>query len=239
MNSWQGWNFLKSGNMKEYPIFLVIDNVQPHEESIEEAREYLSIEYNSRSKIMITSRSRDVVKFLLGDRSYCCEMPCLTREEAAGVFLQQGAPQMDYSSFTKDERRVIDSFLDTAWFPHQGGHFHPLALRAVAAFLRDRSETPNVLSWDNYLPEYKNVKDTTEATQKMFKILGLQFNSLDRMTQLIFLDICIYASKALESSKLSNSTLEDLTAWLADIHGKPIEVVKFKVSFVNSFHRLL
>lgn len=48
-------------------MFLVLDNVQPNEVSREEALKYLNIVYNSGSKIMVISRSRDVVEDLLGE----------------------------------------------------------------------------------------------------------------------------------------------------------------------------
>ena len=47
MNRWQGWNYLKS-RMKENPVFLVIDNVQPDDVSKAEVLEYLNVEYSSQ-----------------------------------------------------------------------------------------------------------------------------------------------------------------------------------------------
>ena len=85
--------------MKEHPVFLVIDNVQFDGVSDLEVREYLNIKYDCSSKIRIISRRIDVVQGLLGKVGYCHHIPCLTRDEAAGVFLQ-GAPGLDYSSLT-------------------------------------------------------------------------------------------------------------------------------------------
>ena len=229
--------------MNEHPAFLVIDNVQFDGVSDQEVREYLNIKYHCRSKIMIISRSLDVVEGLLGKLVYCHQIPCLTRDEAAGVFLQ-GAPQLDYSSLSCNERAIVEDCLREAWFSHceeplrqnGGGHFHPLALKALGVYLYERNQPSDVLSWNTYLHEYGKLKDTRESYKRMFEILGLQFNTLDRMTQLMFVDISLYASEALRAPILSNSPLEELIGWLANVHGKPTELVRSKVGFVNAFH---
>ena len=56
--------------MEEHPVFLVIDNVQFDGVSEQEARKYLNMKHNWKSKIMIISRSLDVVKGLLGKSGY-------------------------------------------------------------------------------------------------------------------------------------------------------------------------
>ncbi|KAG0606188.1 hypothetical protein M758_9G120900 [Ceratodon purpureus] len=243
----QGWDLLKR-RMKEYPVFLVIDNVQPNElVSKEEVLKYLSIEYHPGSKIMVISRSPDVVEDLLGESRYSCKMPCLTREEAAELFLQKGAPQIkDYSSLTTDQRSVVDSCLEEACFSDQGlygekplyqkkaGHYHPLALQALGVFVRG-SKSLDIMSWKSYLHGYGKIKCTRESYKSMFEILGLQFNTLDKMTKLMFLDISLYASKALETPMLSNSPLEDLIDWLANVYEEPIEVVRAKIFDLKRF----
>ena len=231
--------------MEEHPVFLVIDNVQFDGVSEQEARKYLNMKYNWKSKIMIISRSLDVVKGLLGKSGYCSQIPCLTREEAAGIFLQEGAPGLVYSSLSRNERAAVEACLREAWFSHDvepfrqngGGHFHPLALKALGVYLYERSQPFDVLSWNTYLLEYGKVKDTRESYKRMLKILGLQFNTLDRMSQLMFVDISLYASEALKAPMLSNSPLDELIAWLANVHREPTEVVKDKVGFANDFHQ--
>jgi len=73
--------------MKDHPVFLVIDNVSHDEESKEEVQNYLNVKYNPDSKIMVISRSSNVVEDLLGEPCFCCMIPCLKMEEAAKIFL--------------------------------------------------------------------------------------------------------------------------------------------------------
>lgn len=64
---------------------MVIDNVEF--KLIEEVREYLNVEYNLGSKIMVILRSVDLVEDLFGDLCYCCKIFCLIMEEVVGGFL--------------------------------------------------------------------------------------------------------------------------------------------------------
>ena len=226
--------------MKEYPVFLVIDNVQADDDSKSEALEYLNVKYNSSSKILVISRSSDVVADVLGGSHYCHQIPFMTSEEAVQVFLQHVDPSMEYSSLTRDERTVILRCMEVACFADGGseGCYHSMALMSLGVFFH-RRKAANVLSWHTHLHEYGKLKSTEGSYIHMFEVLGLQFNTLDRMTQLMFVDICLFASKALEWRILSNFPLEDLIAWLADIHGKDTMVVKSKVSFLDRFAQLL
>lgn len=125
---------------------------------------------------------------------------------------------------------------------NEAGHYHPMTLKALGVYLHERNKASNLLSWNDYLPEYRTLKGMRKLYIRMFLALGLQLNTLDRMIQLLFLDISLYASKApmlSNSPMLSASPLEDLTAWLANAHGEAIAVVRSKVSLVNDFCCLL
>jgi len=105
----------------------------------------------------------------------------------------------------------------------------------LGVYLYERSKSSDVLSWSAYLHEYEKLKGTREFYRHIFKILGAQFNTFDRVTQLMVLDISLYASKALEFNMLSNSPLEELIGWLANVHGESTEVVRSKVNFIDCF----
>ena len=188
------------------------------------------------------------MKNLLGDPRYCCEIPRLEREEAAGIFLQQGAPRLEYSSLSGEERGIVESCLGEAWFRDQdltqtntflhrneGGRYHPLALRALGVYFHDSSKTSGMLSWDTHLDEYRKLKGTRKSYDTLFQILGLQFSTLDKMTQFIFLDIVLYALNALKSAMLSNSPREDMITWLANIWKEEANFVEHKVSSRGGF----
>lgn len=71
MNGWQGWDIMKM-YMTACPVFLIIENIQPHDE--EETLKYLKLEYDYRSRIMVVSRCLEVVEKLLGGHRYCYEI---------------------------------------------------------------------------------------------------------------------------------------------------------------------
>lgn len=242
MNCRQGWDALESDRMKEYPVFLVIDNVQPDNESKEEVEKYLNVKYHSDSRILVISRSSDVVEGLLKASRYCCEIPCLTDEEAECVLLQQ------VDRFLTDAEKIVaKSFVKAAWYSHPGsrqtefdgdessgrkkrGHYHPMSLTALGDHFC-RTNLSDDLSLKTHLREYK-LKDTIQPYERTLYVLGLQFKNLDKVAQLMFLDICLYASKAFEAPMLS---IWSLKHWLANIHEVPVAVVESKVSFVDSY----
>lgn len=198
--------------------------------------------YNSLSKILVVSRTLDVVEKVLGDQSYCCKIPDLKREEAVGILLHHGGINQEVLSLSGDERGIIERFVEETCFgdhndPHttsshgEGGQYHPLALQHLGAYLKERSGSVEVLSWNPYLYEYRKLKGSGECYEKLFTIFGLQFNTLDKTKKLMYLDIVLYAPSALASPLLSNSRREDMEIWLANIHGVEREVVKVSHKF--------
>ena len=128
----QGRNCLKD-NMKREPVFLVVDNITDDSASRMEASAYLEVGFHPHSKIMITSRSEDIVQALFRDSSstFCKAMPDLTEEEAGFIFQQRAL-----DALTDEEKRVFKLCLCQCCFSSDGGpirvqQYHPLPLRAL------------------------------------------------------------------------------------------------------------
>ncbi|KAG0575840.1 hypothetical protein KC19_5G034700 [Ceratodon purpureus] len=203
-------------NMRREPVFLVIDNVTDDSTSRTEALAYLEAGFHPHSRIMITSRSEDVVQALFTDpkSTFCKAMPDLTEEEAGFIFLQGAAPQRALDALTDEERRVLSLCLGQCCFasdgrPIKGEQYHPLALRALAVYYHE-IDNVNVLSWENHLEDLDKLKHSRESSD-VFGILGLQFSTFDMRKKLVFLDLALYCGT-------SRKSYENRVSWLADIH---------------------
>lgn len=95
-------------------------------------------------------------------------------------------------------------FIDDRPRDKENGHYHPLAIRAVASFLHDRFlKNKSELSWDGDIMLF-------ESREDIFRILGLGFDSLSHKAQQLFIDVALYASP------LHSDGLYD---WLLAVHG--------------------
>jgi hypothetical protein len=178
------------------PVFLAVDNVQDDEASRQEARDYLKCVCCEGSIVLITSRSRVILEDVLSDPKCCKPVPTLTEVESMELFLQIAMPKMKLASFDEEQVRALwknctrycffsvqegassgivePVFKDdrpmivTKTGDEENGHYHPLAIRAVASFLHDRLlENSSMLSWDGdiMLPH---------SREDLFSILGLE-----------------------------------------------------------------
>ena len=171
-----------------------MDNVQDDEASRQEARDYLTCVCCEGSVVLITSRGRNVLEDVLCDPKFCKPVPTLTEDESMELFLQVAVPKMKLAWFDKEQVRVLWKmctrycffsvqegasfgigelvFKDDRPRDEENGHYHPLAIRAVASFLHDRFlENKSVLSWDGDIMLSKSRED-------IFSILGLGFDWL-------------------------------------------------------------
>ncbi|KAG0615271.1 hypothetical protein M758_5G028000 [Ceratodon purpureus] len=203
-------------NMRREPVFLVIDNITDDSTSRTEALEYLEAGFHPHSRIMITSRSEDVVQALFTDpkSTFCKAMPNLTEEEAGFIFLQRAAPQRALDTLTDEERRVLSLCLGQCCFasdgrPIIGEQYHPLALRALAVYYHE-IHNMNISSWENHLEDLDKLKNSRESSD-IFGILGLQFSTFNMRKKLLFLDLALYYGTRWES-------YENCVSWLADIY---------------------
>lgn len=159
------------------PVFLAVDNVQDDEASRQEARDYLKCVCCEGSIVLITSRSRVILEDVLSDPKCCKPVPTLTEVESMELFLQIAMPKMKLASFDEEQVRALrmtctryclvsvqedaPSGIGEVVFKddkpmiviksgdEENGHYHPLAIRAVASFLHDRFlGNYSMLSWD-------------------------------------------------------------------------------------------
>lgn len=223
----QGRKCLKD-NMKREPVFLVIDNITDDSASRMEASAYLDAGFHPHSKIMITSRSEDIVQALFRDpnSTFCKAMPDLTEEEAGFIFLQRAAPRKALDACTDEEKRVLKLCLRQCCFSsHEGPireqQYHPLALRALAVYYHE-IDNMNILSWEKHLEDLDKLKHSRESSD-VFGILGLQFSTFDTRKKLLFLDLALYYGTSWKS-------LKNCVRWLADIHEDTRRAIECQVS---------
>ena len=226
----QGRKCLKD-NMKREPVFLVIDNIIDDSGSRMEASAYLEAGFHPHSKIMITSRSEDIVQALFRDSSstFCKAMPDLTEEEAGFIFLQRAAPRSQLDALTDGEKRVLKLCLCQCCFSSVGGpirkhQYHPLALRALAVYYHE-IDSMNILSWEKHLEDLDKFKHSRESSD-IFGILGLQFSTFDVRKKLLFLDLALYYGTSWKG-------LDRCLSWLADIHEETRRAMECQVSVTS------
>ena len=214
--------------LKGIPVFLAVDNVQDDEASRQEARNILEYITCPGSKVLITSRSPDIVNSVLHDVSCCKPVPNLNESEAMRLFLKIAAPMIESKSLKEEEREVLRECLKCCYFTTEEsvaqntvssttsgnrniGHYHPLALRSVASFLQDRS---GILNWKKKLEDPCEMLYHSRESKNIFSILGLGFDSLCGRGKQLFLDVALFASTATISDP------RQVFDYLLKIHGK-------------------
>ncbi|KAG0606854.1 hypothetical protein M758_9G173400 [Ceratodon purpureus] len=199
-------------------VFLSIDNVSGDQRSLDEARAYLEAGFCPKSRIIVTSRGKNIVESLLSHSKFCKPVPSLTKKEAETVFLKMASPGTILSALTDEERRSLALCVEQCRFPRgrdQQYHFlasrqyHPMAIRALANFFQNEGINKKSLSvWEKYLEAVDR-----DDSPNVYGILEMQFKSLEPIEQLFFLDIALFGDKV--SISLS---AEDWVTWLGGLH---------------------
>lgn len=211
-----------------------LKNVREDVDSCQEVRAYLSY-LCSGSKMLITARSRNIVESVIGRPNYCKPIPNLKEEEALSLFLKIAAPTSRLTSLDSSETHILRECLQICFFslgegstldlfpPEAGseayvatkfGHYHPLALRAVASYFKDRfSKLGNIIQCGNELLKKKKLLFYSDASKSIFDVLGFGFNEICHVGKQLFIDIALYAPRA-----DAEAGDEDIFNWLDDIH---------------------
>lgn len=221
--------------MPQEPIFLIVDNICDNLKSQAEAKKYLSATSHEKSRILITSRFVSVVKDILLEEEYYIPMPALKKEEAAHLFLQKGGKT--YASLTCLEKTKVEYYIEKthlscsafSW-PSCGQEvYHPLALRALGAFLF-KEGGDGISSWKIVFEDEEFASPTDYSW--IYKILDLQFTVFGKTTQLLFLDVALYLELWSENPYTGSLSHEYMIDWLAVIDEDSIDQVYTKVSYL-------
>ncbi|KAG0589462.1 hypothetical protein KC19_1G022000 [Ceratodon purpureus] len=200
------------------PKFLAVDNVQEDLDSRQEAEKYLEW-LSPRSFIIITSRSRD--NLVSVNREIICKpFPNLKREEATTLFLRIAAPELARQPLDHKQNRIIEKCLQICFFSQkdhgdhavngEGSHYHPLALRALASYLREKcAEEDSILCWKKVLKD-KNIVFLEDSKDNVYNVLGLGFHNMCDLSKQLFIDVALFAPSSVEKKDIFN--------WLVSIH---------------------
>ncbi|KAG0556320.1 hypothetical protein KC19_11G043900 [Ceratodon purpureus] len=224
----QGWECLEDGLRIQLPVFLAIDNVGDFETSRREARKYLNVGLPSGSKVLVTGRSQEILRSVLGKTECCKPIPRLEWLEAAMLFLSYAAPSVISSvSFLKtEEREIVERCLSECRFEDNGypsSQYHPLVLRALGTYFHD-VDSGNVMSWEEAL-ENKNKLQRSREARNVNAILGLNYHSLSEQVKLVFLDCALYSLGSDEWkyrpwwSVGEPNYLNMWVSWISEVHG--------------------
>ena len=217
------------------PVFLVVDNVSGTTQ--DEAKWYAQCEFPKGSYVLVTSRRRDLLEYVLGDQKYCKDFPILDPTEAQLLFMSSAAPSnrsLVTASEAQDnnveeqlnsqELEVVGICLQRCCFDHEK-EFIPRMLTTFATFLKDKG---SILGWKEYV-DYAD------------DVIGQEYDALDDTSKLILLDLAIFAEgmrythmdfhAELEWEEHDNSRLLT-TEFLTMLHGIPFHDAEKKVGSI-------
>lgn len=235
----QGWECLKNGLRNQPPVFLAIDNVGDAESSREEARFYLNVGLAFGSKVLVTSRSREILESVLGQAECCKPIPRLERHEAAKLFLSVASPNISSMSFLKPkESEIVERCLSECQFADNGypsKQYHPLILRALGTYFHDM-DRQNVMSWEEALGNKNKLQRCREA-KHVNDILGLNYYSMPEELKLVFLDLAFYPprmnwGRPWFTKSRTWSDFDLWVSWISRVHGVSLSDAKMMVSII-------
>ena len=223
--------------LKQEKVFLVIDNVLD-EYSVDEARRYLEVDFHYESRILITSRSQEIVEELLHESNFCKPMPNLIEEEAIKIFLNKCSLGNKLYNLTDEVRQKVGSCIKQCMFSHDGSYsstsidgtlYHPMVLAALGSYFLEIERTNRHLNWANCLKVVDNFKVSRHFSD-IFQNLKLRFDTFDEITKLLFLDIALYGEVYMTASTVNGvPDYNEWVTWLAGVHGEPREVIREQV----------
>ena len=203
--------------MRSEPIFLALDNVQDEYKSIEEAQKYLKGGYGIGSRILITTRSLDVLMRLNLEENQCLEMPELEEDEARSLFL-------DYSNLSFGngvDDKLLRKCVQLCHLCKANGksrHYHPLALKVLGQQLG-----PNSSLWEMQLNKIDKINQLANAEDAIFSILKNNFESLKQKQKDVFMDLALIYND-------SNYEAWTKLDWLCMVYEESIDDMKEMVS---------
>lgn len=223
--------------MRKQSVLLVLDNVQS--DQVPEVKKYLDIQYDDKSVILITSRSKDILFQLHIDESNCMEMPPLDDNSALAVFSYY------LGNMFIQKENILKEYVAKCCFSKGGSldskcntklekQYVPLALKVLGSQLQRviSQGQESELSVAKHLEKLKveRLNLLREKNHPIFTILRLGFDTLCLEDQDIFLDLALLWTPEWRSW---GSEFKYMWDWMCMIHRKTEKEMKDSVS--NSF----
>ncbi|KAI5056983.1 hypothetical protein GOP47_0028801 [Adiantum capillus-veneris] len=176
---------LMKGHLSQHDVFLAIDNVWGS--SWEAAQRILGAGFSANSKILLTSRSEQVLKDLLRRHRNACvrPLPALEHDEAFQIFQE---------AFGGDEIKSLENCRDQVERIMEGfkfdGNYHALALKAFGRHVRkgcspgDSKQNEDLLSRILQQIRNKDLKTLDDA-------IRLNYDIISEDKKHFFLDIAV------------------------------------------------
>ncbi|KAG0556527.1 hypothetical protein KC19_11G060000 [Ceratodon purpureus] len=214
-----------NGEAIKEPVFLAVDNVSDTQESIDEAKTYLSAGLPSGSIVMMTSRSKATLLRVRPDvtESHVLEMPELDVEEAKSLFRRSS--ELERRGEADDG--VVARCVKRCHFRKNDGsgsfQYHPLTLDVLGKQLGciDPKE------WEAHLDKIDEdiFNGTREKDHPIFSVLRKSYDDLSSNPddQLLLMDVALF----LPSRQFGNEyeSKLNLLEWLGMVRGTSVDDV--------------
>ncbi|KAH9303271.1 hypothetical protein KI387_014854, partial [Taxus chinensis] len=201
-------------------VLLALDNITDEPEIIEEVRVYLSAEFASGSRILLSARSLKILMKFLPAKS-CMHVPYLTEEEAIDILLKR--TNVKEWTLRAEDRAFALKCAKRCWFketPAGNGMvegvraFHPLALKAFGGYLFTKFDS-DLSRWISELSDFpkagsRDLEDVLAVLEKAYLDLGFKY-------QTIFMLLSVYMPPKMSSEKVFE--------WLAIICNTEIDCI--------------
>ncbi|KAG0608738.1 hypothetical protein M758_8G128400 [Ceratodon purpureus] len=217
---------LNGGVIKE-PVFLAVDNISDAQESIIEAKTYLSAGLPSGSIVMMTSRSKATLMRVRPDvtESHVLEMPELDVQEAKSLFCRSS--ELELRSEADD--RVVERCVKRCHFRKDDGsdsyHYHPLTLDVLGKQLGciDPKE------WEAHLDKIDEdiFNQSGEKDHPIFSVLRKSYDVLSSEDQLLLMDSALFLPSSRYERFRNQITAcnRNMFEWLGMVRGTSVDDV--------------
>ncbi|KAG0600756.1 hypothetical protein M758_11G058300 [Ceratodon purpureus] len=212
-----------NGEAIKEPVFLAVDNVSDTQESIDEAKTYLSAGLPSGSIVMMTSRSKGTLMRVRPDvtESHVLEMPELDVEEAKSLFCRSSELELRGEA----DDGVVQRCVDRCRFRKGDGsgsfQYHPLTLDVLGKQLGciDPKE------WEAHLHKIDEdiFNGTGEKDHPIFSVLRKSYDVLSSEDQLLLMDVALFLPSRQYGNEYESKL--NLLEWLGMVRGTSVDDV--------------
>ena len=203
-------------HVSRHRLFLVVDNVWDQQDSIKEARSFLSLPFKEGSVVLATARSSNILVLLEKiPWPNCFSTPFLDIDTATNLFVN-AVGDKTFSELDLNKQTLTKTFVRSCYFSRPGSflgeEYHPLALEVLGRYV---GLYPG--RWEDIKVDFKSVGEN-EQRDPLFSVLEVGWEGLSKTCQSLFLDVVHFLETRL--SGRDDRDDDDFPKWYCAIHNE-------------------